>query len=214
MRSVSVASRGQGIWWAPRCASWWTGILFALGSMCFLVGPIPDFVELVGSALDGFVFFVGSIFFTSAATLQFAQSVGASRPRLLDCSSSAVQLAGTVFFNISTFHALETGLNATEYNRLVWSPDAAGSICFLVAGYLAYVAVCGRLLCRPRRGYAWWIATVNLLGCVAFGISAIASYVIPSTGSALDLARANVFTVLGALCFLIGAVLLLSERSE
>ena len=50
---------------------------------------------------------------------------------------------------------------------------------------------------------------MNLLGCVAFGISAVAAYVVPSTGSALDLAGANVFTSLGALGFLIGAVLLL-----
>jgi hypothetical protein len=160
------------------------------------------------------VFFVGSIFFTSAAALQLAQSVVARPPRLLDWSSSAVQLAGTVFFNLSTFHALETGLNATEYDHLVWAPDAAGSICFLVAGYLAYASVCGRFLCRPRRAYAWWIAAVNLLGCIAFGISAIASYVIPATGSTLDLARANAFTALGALCFLIGAVLLLPEGAE
>ena len=91
-------------------------------------------------------------------------------------------------------------------------PDAFGWICFLVSGYLAYVAVCGRLFCRPRRSREWWIAAINLLGCVAFGISAVVSYVIPATGSALDLARANATTAFGALCFLIGAVLLLPEE--
>jgi hypothetical protein len=55
---------------------------------------------------------------------------------------------------------------------------------------------------------------VNFVGCVAFGISAIAAYVVPSTGDALDLAGANVFTSLGALCFLIGAILLLPQDSE
>jgi hypothetical protein len=55
----------------------------------------------------------------------------------------------------------------------------------------------------------WWIAVVNLAGCVAFGISAVAGYVVPSTGDALDLAAANSWTSLGALCFLIGSVLLL-----
>ena len=50
---------------------------------------------------------------------------------------------------------------------------------------------------------------MNLLGCVAFGISAVAAYVVPSTGSAIDLAAANAFTALGALGFLIGALLLL-----
>ena len=105
----------------------------------------------------------------------------------------------------STFHALQTGLDATEYNRLVWTPDWRGSICFLVSGCLAY-AVAGRRWTRD-----WWIAAVNLAGCVAFGISAVAAYVVPSTGSAIDLAGANVFTSLGALGFLIGALLLLPK---
>jgi hypothetical protein len=197
-------------WWRPRRATWWVGVLFAIGSACFLVGPFPGFVELVGSTVDGIVFFVGSIFFTSAATLQLVTTGDPGRG--LDWWSSAVQVAGTLFFNISTFDALRQALDTTQYNRLVWAPDAFGSICFLVSGYLAYFAVCGRPFCRPRRSREWWIAAINLLGCVAFGISAVASYVIPATGSALDLARANATTAFGALCFLIGAVLLLPEQ--
>src|SRR5262249_38009470 len=130
--------------------------------------------------------------------------------RGLDWWASAVQVAGTIFFNISTFDALRRGLDANQYNRLVWAPDALGSICFLISGYLAYYAVCGRFACRPRRTQEWWIAAVNPLGCVAFGISA---YVIPATGTALDLARANATTAFGALCFLVGAVLLLPAGS-
>jgi hypothetical protein len=198
-------------WWAPRRASWWVGVLFAVGSTCFLVGPFPGFVELVGSRIDGIVFFVGSIFFTSAAVLQLVDTGGG--PRSLDWWSCAVQVVGTLAFNRSTFQALQTGLDSNEYNRLVWRPDAVGSICFLVSGYLAYFVVCGRAFCRPRRSVLWWIAAVNLLGCVFFGISAVAGYVVPSTGSALDLAGANAFTSLGALCFLIGAVLLLPDDS-
>ena len=53
---------------------------------------------------------------------------------------------------------------------------------------------------------------INLAGCVAFGISAVASYVVPATGTALDLAAANAWTSLGALCFLVGALLLLPAR--
>jgi len=190
-----------------RRATTWIGILFAVGSTCFLVGPFPGFVELVGSRIDGIVFFVGSIFFTSAATLQYVDG-GLFRPRGLDWWSNVIQLAGTIFFNISTFDALQTGLDANEYDRLVWTPDARGSVCFLVSGILAYVVVR-----RARWTRDWWIAFVNLLGCIAFGISAVAAYVVPSSGSALDLAGANVFTSLGALCFLIGAVLLLPAQS-
>ena len=172
---------------------------------------------------------ISSIFFTSAATLQLVESANADRgpadtarrfrlvtfePRRIDWWACAVQVAGTLFFNVTTFRALQTGLDSNEYDRLVWAPDAYGSICFLVSGYLAYVEVSGGFASRPRRSLEWWIAAVNLLGCVAFGISAVAGYVIPSTGSAVDLARSNVFTAAGALCFLIGAVLLLPESAD
>jgi hypothetical protein len=59
------------VWWAPRSASWWIGVLFAVGSSCFLVGPFPGFVELVGSTVDGIVFFVGSI---SGSALDLARA--------------------------------------------------------------------------------------------------------------------------------------------
>ena len=52
-------------------ATTWTGVLFALGSACFVVGPLPGFAELVGVRADAAVFFVGSLFFTSAAFLQW-----------------------------------------------------------------------------------------------------------------------------------------------
>jgi hypothetical protein len=143
-----------------------------------------------------------------------AAPLGAFEPRRIDWWSSVVQLAGTLLFNLNTFRALQMGLEQTSYDRLVWAPDAVGSACFLVSGYLAYVEVCGGLACRPRRSLEWRIAAVNLLGCVAFGVSAIASYVVPSTGSVVDLAAANVSTAFGALCFLVGAVLLLPESAS
>jgi hypothetical protein len=57
------------------------------------------------------------------------------------------------------------------------------------------------------------MAVVNLAGCVLFGICAIASYIVPSSGSILDLAAANWTTGLGALCFLVGSLMLLPPRS-
>ena len=45
-------------------------------------------------------------------------------------------------------------------------------------------------------------ARVNLLGCIFFGVSAVAGYVVPSSGSIVDLAAANWNTSLGAACFL------------
>jgi len=229
-RLSRVAPENKRVWWAPERASWWIGVLFAVGSSCFLVAPFPGFVELVGSGVDGMVFFVGSVFFTSAATLQCLETFNADRglgggghrqrlrllafePRRIDWWSSVLQFVGTLLFNVDTFRAMQTGLEQPSYDRLVWRPDAVGSACFLVSGYLAYVEVCGGLACRPRRGLEWRIAAVNLAGCVAFGISAVASYVVPATGGVVDLAVANAFTALGALCFLVGAVLLLPESA-
>ena len=222
-------SRAQsGVWWAPWRASWWIGILFAIGSMCFFVGPFPGFVELVGSGPDALVFFIGSIFFTSAAALQWLETINADpgpqmrhprfrlltfEPHRIDWWSSGVQLVGTILFNVNTFHALQTGLDADSYDRLVWTPDAIGSACFLVSGYLAYVEVCGGVLWTKRRDLERKIAAVNLLGCVAFGISALAAFWVPSQGTVLDLAAANAFTAFGGLCFLLGAVLLLPESA-
>lgn len=229
-RLSRVAPENKRVWWAPERASWWIGTLFAVGSSCFLIAPFPGFVELVGSGVDGMVFFVGSVFFTSAATLQCLETFNADRgpggsghrqrlrllafePRRIDWWSSVLQFVGTLLFNVNTFRAMQTGLEQPSYDRLVWRPDAVGSACFLVSGYLAYVEVCGGLACRPRRGPEWRIAAVNLAGCVAFGISAVGSYVVPATGDVVDLAVANAFTALGALCFLAGAVLLLPESA-
>lgn len=56
---LSRTRRHELVHWAPHRASWWIAVLFAAGSTCFLVAPIPAFLQLVGSAPDGVVFFVG-----------------------------------------------------------------------------------------------------------------------------------------------------------
>jgi hypothetical protein len=190
--------------WAPHRLTWWVGVLFAIGSLCFFVGPFPGFVNLVGSSADGVVFFVGSIFFTSAALLQL---IGSERPTA-DWWASLIQLVGTVYFNVDTFRAMQQSFDTADVNRVVWRPEAIGSICFLVSGVIAYRAV--RHLHKTRD---YRIAVVNLAGCVLFGISTVGGYVLPSTGDALNLLAANAGTALGALCFLIGALMLLPEVS-
>ena len=70
-----------------------------------------------------------------------ASSLRVDRRSLLVGSICFLVGAGTFFFNRSTFHALRSGLDANEYDRLVWTSDALGSICFLVSGCLAYLEV-------------------------------------------------------------------------
>jgi len=183
----------------------WMALSFAIGSTCFLVGPFPGYAELVGERADAVTFFVGSIFFTAGGALQ---SIGAwperssGRSGRAAWSAAIVQSAGTVFFNFTTFRALETAIGNPEYDRLVWRPDAFGSICFLVSGFIAYAASRRHGWLPARGGPGWWQPAVNLLGCIFFGISAVAGYVVPSKGSVIDLAAANWNTSLGAACFL------------
>jgi len=172
---------------------------FALGSTCFLIGPFPGYVQLVGESADAITFFVGSILFTAGGGLQ---SWLAWAERGAGWWAAIVQSAGTLFFNVTTYQAMHTALTSSEYNKLVWRPDWRGSICFLVSGAIAYRASARRGWLPARGGPGWWQAGVNLLGCVFFGISAVAGYVVPSTGSMLDQAAANWNTALGAACFL------------
>ena len=178
---------------------------FAAGSTCFLVGPFPGYADLVGPSADAVTFFVGSILFTLGGGLQ--TWIALPERHCADGGRAAwwtatIQSVGTLFFNVTTYQAMHTPLSNPEYDRLVWRPDALGSVCFLVSGAIAYVA-------SPRRGWlpmrgnpAWWEASTNLLGCILFGISAVAGYLVPSTGTILDLAAANWSTAAGAACFL------------
>jgi len=47
-----------------------------------------------------------------------------------------------------------------------------------------------------------------MLGSVAFMVSAIAGFVVPSSGTVLDLRLDNAGTLIGAVCFLVGAALM------
>ena len=170
-----------------------------------MVGPFPGYAGLVGDAADAVTFFAGSILFTLGGALQVVSAWPdrhASDRGRGDWWAAAIQSAGTLCFNVTTFRAMHTALSSPEYNKLVWRPDAIGSICFLVSGAIAYRVSARRGWLPVRGGPGWWEATINLLGCVLFGISAVAGHLVPSTGSILDQAAANWTTGLGAACFL------------
>ena len=87
----------------------------------------------------------------------------------------------------------------------------AGSICFLVASYLAYTEVSHGAGSFAPRSIGWWIAIVNLAGSVAFQLSALDSFVGPEPSSPELLFWSTLWTAIGALCFLVGAYLLVPE---
>jgi len=210
--------------------TWWIAVLFCIGSTCFTVGPLPAYESWVGPRWVGLTFFVGSIFFTSASYLCFVEASNAPdavvddpqrrhrgpfrliswRPHSIDWWSTGVQLVGTVYFNVMTFLAMYDGWDTAQANRLVWRPDAIGSICFLVASYLAWAEVChsaGRLRLRD---VSWWIVVLNLLGSVFFGVSAVGAYTLGS-GEVVNEWLDNAGTVAGGVCFFVAAAMLIPE---
>ena len=58
----------------------------------------------------------------------------------------------------------------------------SGPICFLVASWFAYAEVNRGVLPRSDRSVGWRIAALNMLGSIAFGVSAVAARYVPSTG--------------------------------
>jgi len=239
-RASTLASAGTGLLrclWNPRELNWWIGAVFALGSLLFMLGSLlilmPGLAQRWSFEATGInaIFFAGSIPFTTAAGLQLLQAANAGdpgphgsaarqrtvwfgwRPHDAGWLSCALQFAGTVLFNINTFDAMLPGLNWIQQDLAIWAPDVAGSILFLISGYLAFAeAGHAHFSWRPT-SLSWWITVANLLGCVAFMISAVYAFV-PVQTPGFDAAEISVaFTFVGAAGFLIGSLLLLPETA-
>lgn len=196
-----------------------------VGSLCFALGSVPAFASAIGEAVV-WVFFVGSLFFTSAAYLQYFEAsnegddirgaVRTRRPvglRLISLGwwAASTQLLGTLWFNLTTFAGTRTELTIAQQERLVWAPDAIGSILFLVASAFALMEVRDGISRVGRPSLETIIAWINMAGSIAFGISAIAAFIDPDSGEILNVAVANAGTFVGAVCFFVGALLLLPD---
>lgn len=151
-----------------------------------------------------------------------AATTAARRPRLvpfgwqpshIDYWATLVQFVGTLFFNVNTFHALDLSLQGSQYDTAVWRPDAWGSLCFVIAGYLAWAEVCHSFWRFRGSGTGWWIAALNMIGSIAFGVSAAGAYqAVP--GEYLSATLASLGTLIGAVCFFAAAALLLPEAGR
>lgn len=202
-------------------------VLFMIGSACFVVGSVPAYISAVGGHADAMTYVVGAVFFTSASLAQLLQANTpemtavdeesqhrrtsvrwwAWRPHDKAWLAAATQFPGTVFFNITTTAALVTYTSVRDENQQVWRPDVFGSILFLVSSTYAVQALARARITHQLRTLPGTIAWLNMLGSILFGISAIGAYVLPD-GSAVDEAAALGGTLLGAVCFFIGAALM------
>jgi len=216
-----------------RTPLWWIAVLFAIGSTCFLLAALASQWSATPRPGIGATFFAGSIFFTGAAYVQHWLAVRSAahgrtlrehgRLRLrhparwphahVDALATLVQLAGTVLFNVNTYNALDTTLTAHQANLRVWTPDVIGSACFLLASALAFANGSRAWLAFRPRVRGWWVNALNLLGSAFFGLAALASLIQPATNEPVSAHVANGGTAAGALCFLIGALLLLPDAS-
>lgn len=218
----------------PRELNWWIGSVFALGASLFALGCVLFLFPSLAAAWSfsedqaNAVFFMGSIPFTTAAYLQLYQAanagpmVGGSRPGRVwfgwrpgnaGWLSSALQFVGTVLFNFNTFDAMIPGLGWFQQDLLIWVPNVLGSILFLASGYLAWIEICHAHWAWEPDHISWWVGAINLLGCIAFMISAVLAFV-PPQAFAFDVVTVSlVFTLVGAIAFFLGALLLLPETA-
>jgi len=218
--------------------NWWIGILFAIGSLLFMLGSVlalyPTFATHLGfdAAETNAVFFAGSIPFSGAAFLQLFQAGRAPppepnpgekkrhsvflgwKPHDIGWLSCALQFGGTLLFNINTFDAMRPNLDRIQYDFAVWAPDALGSVLFLASGYLAFIEVGHRYWTWQPKEISWLVTFINLIGCVAFMVSAVFAFE-PIRQPDFDaIGISTAFTLAGAAAFLVGSLLMLPEGAD
>ncbi|MAB01044.1 MAG: hypothetical protein CMN86_22465 [Stappia sp.] len=233
-KGLQRSARQKGIpFWHRPAYNWWNGLLFAVGSLHFIVASLLSVVDSPLTIREiALVFFAGSIFFTTAGFMQNLQAANAgemtggppetrTRLRLIGWKPSDVgwlstitQFAGTVMFNFNTFDAIDPPAQWYLADLTIWLPGLVGSVLFLVSGYLAFM----------EAGHGWWswkpadldwqIVTANLLGCIFFMGAGILAYIPRGPEPAWIATSANVLLCLGAVGFLAGALLMMRESRQ
>ncbi|MFD1827073.1 MULTISPECIES: hypothetical protein [Mumia] len=193
---------------------------FMIGSALFALGSALALGDWASAATSNMCYFVGAWFFTAAGLAQLLMSgavtvpVSYGRGTMVRAEwlAAATQSFGTVLFNVSTTAALEARTVSAQ-KHFVWSPDAGGSVAFLVSGVFVIVAYNHLNKAWSPGERQWWSAQINLVGCVAFAISAVGAYILPG-GDSVNNAVANVGTLIGAVCFFMASFIVLPRRER
>lgn len=173
------------------------GSLFALGAALAQAGVNPTACASI--------YLVGGVFFSTGGYASVVQV--RDEPRL-QRSSAVVLFAGTLVFAVNLVDSFIQELTPAAFDRLVWSPDLVGCALFLISGHLAMAGIAGRFWrIWHRRDLGWWIIAINQLGSILFMVSAVATFVRPSSGDMLATGIANWGTLTGALCFAIAGLM-------
>lgn len=193
------------------------GSLFAAGAALAQAG--------VEATVCATVYLVGGVFFSIGGYTSVVQVVNepeggmeaelpegrwrwwSREPRRLQWLSAVALFAGTLVFAINLVDSFVVGLSPAGEDRLVWGPDMVGCALFLVSGHLAMVGIGDGWRFWVNRDLGWWIVAVNQVGSILFMVSAVASFVRPSTGDALAIGVANWGTLSGALCFAVAGLM-------
>ena len=207
------------------------------GSLLFAVASVLSLFPLLAKAwsLDATqinaIYFMGSIPFTTAAYLQLFQAANSGqfqpdssaspshvkllgwKPHDIGWLSCALQFVGTILFNFNTFDAMLPSLTWFQQDLLIWAPNIFGSILFLASGCLAFVETCHAWWAWKPRSISWWVVFINLLGCIGFMASACLAIVLPGTPNIEVIHLSILFTLLGAICFFVGSLLMLPEMA-
>ncbi len=216
----------------PTTLSWWISILFMMGSFLFilpsflLLNPQYEFSDI------NKMYFIGSLFFTSAAYLQYLESINSDitnsahvnsektqwlwfqfRPNNAGYLSSLSQFIGTIFFNFDTFDIVFTPMSIDSQNLFIWTPNILGSVLFLLSSIFAWVEVFHDNYIKAFKAYTWWIIWINILGSVLFLVSALYSFNFES-GQCPSFDTITQWTTLyGAVCFFTAAFLMHFEKN-
>ncbi len=186
---------------------------FIIGATLFALGSAPWLGGQLGTVGANVTFFVGAWFFTAGAFIQLVLS----GPHRIDVHggtglravwvSAAVQLLGTLLFNVSTGAALHA--RSVPAERLeVWVPNAEGSVAFLISAWIAVIPLLrDRQYLRPSSPV--WLSTwCNMFGSIAFGVSAVGAVVLEN-GELLSSEVATAGTFVGALLFVATSAVML-----